>query len=334
MTFSHFKFNRMEAAGSLGDLGTLLPLSIGMILINGLNPVGIFLTIGLFYIVTGFYFRVTVPVQPMKVIGAYAITSAMTQSQISASAALMGVILLFVGATGLITVIGRYIQKPVVRGVQLTTGTMLMAEGVRFMAGTAKFQMINHVAEPYMAVQDMAGIPIGIIIGVAGIVLTLALLDNRKYPAGLAVILGGVLFGLFFGTHEGLSSIKPGFYIPEILPGGIPSGVDFTFVLFAMVLPQLPMTLGNAVIASSDLTKEYFGEDAKRVSYRSGTVSMALANIACFFMGGIPLCHGAGGLAAHYRFGARTAGSNLIIGILFFIHGCFSSGYIPLPLFT
>jgi SulP family sulfate permease len=26
------------------------------------------------------------------------------------------------------------------------------------------------------------------------------------------------------------------------------------------------------------------------------------------------MCHGAGGLAAHYRFGAQTAGSNLIIG--------------------
>ena len=99
--------------------------------------------------------------------------------------------------------------------------------------------------------------------------------------------------------------------------------MDFTFAMFAIVLPQLPMTLGNAVIANSDLANDYFGKDAERTTYRSLTVSMALANIFSFLMGGIPLCHGAGGLAAHYRFGARTAGSNLIIGILFLILSVF-----------
>jgi SulP family sulfate permease len=37
----------------------------------------------------------------------------------------------------------------------------------------------------------------------------------------------------------------------------------------------------------------------------------------------MPLCHGAGGLAAHYRFGARTAGSNLIIGLIFLLLSVF-----------
>jgi SulP family sulfate permease len=36
-------------------------------------------------------------------------------------------------------------------------------------------------------------------------------------------------------------------------------------------------------------------------------------------IGGMPVCHGAGGLAAHYRFGARTGGSNIMIGIIFVI---------------
>jgi len=77
------------------------------------------------------------------------------------------------------------------------------------------------------------------------------------------------------------------------------------------------MTLGNAVIANADLSEEYFGADSGKVTYRALTVSMALANIGSFLFGGIPLCHGAGGLAAHYRFGARTAGSNLTIGGIF-----------------
>ena len=198
MNLTHFKFNRMEVAGSLGDLGTLLPISIGMILINGLSPIGVFLTIGLFYIISGLYFRITVPVQPMKVIGAYAITTALTQTQITASVGLMGIFLLFIGSTNIITVLGRYIQKPVVRGVQLTTGTLLMAEGVRLMIGTSKFQAIHNAFEPYMAIQKMAGIPVGIFIGILGVILTFMLLENKKFPAGLVVIIGGIILGLIF----------------------------------------------------------------------------------------------------------------------------------------
>lgn len=317
MNLSYYKFNRLEMAGSLGDLGTLLPIAIGMILINGLSPTGIFLSIGLYYIISGAYYRVTVPVQPMKVIGAYAITTAMTQNQIMASVALMGLSMLFIGASNIITVIGKYVHKPVIRGVQLTTGTLLLAEGVRFMIGTSKFQVLHQSIEPYMIIQKMAGIPVGIVIGVIGVVLTFLLLENKKFPAGLVIILSGLALGLVLGKHEGISEIKTGIYLPEFLPFGIPANADFVFALFALVLPQLPMTLGNAVIASSDLSKEYFGDDAKRVTYRSLTISMALANIFSFIMGGIPLCNGAGGLAAHYRFGARTAGSNIIIGIIF-----------------
>jgi SulP family sulfate permease len=70
----------MEFAGSLGDLGTLLPLALGLILINGLSPHGVFLAVGLYFIFSGIYFGVTVPVQPMKIIGAYAIATTMTAS--------------------------------------------------------------------------------------------------------------------------------------------------------------------------------------------------------------------------------------------------------------
>lgn len=312
-----YQFNRLEAAGSLGDLGTLLPMAIGMILINGLHPMAIFISIGLYYILSGVYFRVPVPVQPMKVIGAYAIATAMTANQILASGALMGIFLLFIGATNLITLMGKYVRKPVIRGVQLTTGSLLMAQGIKFMLGTSKFQILRQAAEPYMTVQQIAGVPIGIFIGIVAGILTLWLLENKKFPAGLVVVTGGLMLGLFMGTHEGLNKIRLGVYLPEFLPFGTPSRVDFTFALFALALPQLPMTVGNAVIANADLSKEYFGNKAEKVTYRALTVSMAIANLSCFILGGMPLCHGAGGLAAHYRFGARTAGSNLIIGSIF-----------------
>jgi len=314
-----YAFNRMEFAGSLGDLGTLLPLAIGMIMVNGLDPSGLFFSVGLFYICTGIYFGITTPVQPMKVIGAYAIATAMTPHQIMASGILMGACLLFIGATGAITLIGKYIPKAAVRGVQLSTGTLLMAEGVKFMVGKAGIQMLHQMAEPYLSFQQIGPVPVGLVIGVAGAMLTLLLLENKKTPAGLMIVGAGLLLGLVMGTREGLGDIRPGVYLPALLPLGFPQGTDFTFALLALVVPQMPMTLGNAVIADMDLSINYFGKAARRVTGRALCISMALGNFLSALFGGMPVCHGAGGLAAHYRFGARSAGSNLMIGTVFIL---------------
>ena len=314
-----YKFNRLEFAGSLGDLGTILPIAIGMILINGLDPSGLFFTVGVLYILSGFYFGVTTPVQPMKIIGAYAIATAMSASQILASGLLMGLLLMVIGVTGAITVIGKYTPKSVVRGVQLSTGTLLMAQGVKFMLGTAKIQILRQSAEPYLALQTVGPVPIGIIIGVCGVVLTLLLLENKKLPAGLLVVFAGLIIGLILGTHEGLDKLRISINIPKLLPLNFPAGADFTFALLALVLPQMPMTIGNAVIADADLSRKYFGDNSKKVTHRGLCISMALGNFLSFLFGGMPLCHGAGGLAAHYRFGARTAGSNLMIGLIFIL---------------
>lgn len=312
-----FRFNRMEMAGSLGDLGTLLPIAIAMVLFNGLDPLGLFFSIGVFYVVSGVYFGITVPVQPMKVIGAYAIATAMSAGQILASSLLMGVFLLIIGATGAIDVIRKLTPKSVIRGVQLSTGALLISGGIRFMTGTSKYQALQQAVEPHLAVQSLGPVPIGLLIGAVAGIVTLLLLDNRRFPAGLIVVAGGLVIGWIWGANVHSGGDGFGLYLPGILPFGFPGKADFTFALFALVLPQLPMTLGNAVLAYTDLSKEYFGDRSVRVTNRKACVSMALANFFSFCLGGMPLCHGAGGLAAHYRFGARTAGSNLMIGLIF-----------------
>jgi SulP family sulfate permease len=314
---NRYHFNRLELAGSLGDLGTLLPLAIGLILINRLDPTGVFWAVGLFFILSGIYFNITVPVQPMKVISAYAIATSMSASQISASGLLIGLVLLIAGITGIITVIGRLIPPAVVRGVQLSTGTLLMVQGVKFMLGTSMLQRMHNAVEPFLTIQALGPLPIGLLFGVAGGIITLLFLDNRRFPAGLLVILSGLMLGLTFGTRLGWAEIKIGLHLPSILPFGWPSAPDFSFALIALVLPQIPMTIGNAVVAYADLSQEYFGNQSGKVTYKASCISMALANVFSALIGGMPLCHGAGGLAAHYRFGARTAGSNLIIGAVF-----------------
>jgi SulP family sulfate permease len=318
-----YKFNRLEFAGSLGDLGTLLPLAIGMIMLCGLHPSGLFFAVGLSYLLTGLYYGIPVPVQPMKVIGAYAIAMGLSASQILASGALMGLFLLVIGGTGAVTLIGKYTPKPVIRGVQFSTGTLLLAQGVKFLLGTSSFQILQGAAEPYLRLQNLGPVPFGIVIGIAGVIVTLLFLNNKRLPAGLLVVSGGLVVGLVFGTHEGFGQFRLGLHLPPVLPYGMTTGVDFSFALLVLVFPQIPMTLGNAVIANADLSREYFGKDSERVTYRALCISQALANFLSFVVGGMPLCHGAGGLAAHKRFGARTAGSNIMIGLVFLILALF-----------
>jgi len=321
--FKKMRFDRMEVSGSLGDLGTLLPLAVGMIMINGLNPQGIFLSVGLLYILSGYFYGLPVPVQPMKVVGAYAIATGLTAQQISASGAWLAAIMLIAGITGLINVIGKYTPKAVIRGVQLSTGSLLMAQGIKLMWGTSSFQILKSAAEPYLVMQHLGPMPIGIILGAAGIALTLLLLENKRFPAALIVIGSGMGVGLLAGTREGFDLLALNFHLPELLPFGLPSMNDFSLVILLLVLPQIPMTVGNAVVAYADLSKDYFGETSAKVTYKNVCLTIAAGNALSFLLGGMPLCHGAGGLAAHYRFGARTAGSNLIIGLIFLLLALF-----------
>jgi len=322
-----FKFNRMELAGSLGDLGTLLPLSIGMILINGLDPTGLIMTVGIFYIVSGLYFRVTSPVEPMKVIGAYAVATGISATQVQASCLWIFIFLAIIGGTNLISLVGRFIPKSTVRGVQFSTGIMLASQGVHLMFGSSRFQTFHQAAEPFLRIQSIGWLPIGLLIGILLGFLTLLLLENKRLPAALVVAGLGVVVGLIWGTREGMDTIRFGINLPKWLPFGLPSGADFSFALLVLVLPQIPMTLGNAVMANADLSIQYFPQDGRRVTYRALCISMAWANLLSFFVGGMPMCHGAGGLASRYRFGARTAGSNLIIGGVFFVLALFMGAH-------
>ncbi len=238
----------------------------------------------------------------------------MSAQQIMASTLLMGVLLLAVGLTGAIDTIGRYTPKSVIRGVQLSTGTLLMVQGFKMIMGQSKIQSLYQAAEPYLAIEVLGPFPIGLLIGIAGLLVTFALLDNKKLPAGLVVVLAGLALGLLLGKREILGQIRPEMGLPALLPFEWPKKIDFAFAAFALVMPQIPMTIGNAVFANADLSNTYFKEKSGKMTYTSLCISMAGGNLIAFLFGGMPMCHGAGGLSAHYRFGARTAGSNLMIG--------------------
>ena len=311
MQIGPYKFDRLELAGSMGDLGTIIPLSVALMLITGISVTTVLLTVGLFYIAAGSYFKLPIPVQPLKVVSAIAIAfpEKVTLSILAAAGISFGLILLLLALTGLIDRIAKFFTRPIIRGIQVGLGLLLIDKGIAYILKPALF--INpEMAAGFSHLLNPA-------IGIAGFIAALCLLTNKKFPAALVLVVTGVIIGMLLGSlREATFAFGP---TPVDLQALTPA--DFFTALILLVIPQIPLTLGNAVIGTTDTCFTLFGRDqgTRRVSNRAFSVSMGLANLVTGLLGGIPMCHGAGGLAAHYRFGARTGGSNIMIGGIFLV---------------
>ena len=305
------RFDRVEFAGSLGDLGTLLPIVVAMILINKLSPSAVFLSFGLFYLITGYYYRLPVPVQPLKAVGAIAIAYPLliTESVIGASGIIFGVILLLLSITGTVNALAKIFTQPVVRGIQLSLGLVFLRKGIELIVQKNLF--LSGVAGRF------AEYNLNLILGVAVFLMILALLDNKKMPAAIAALAVGIIAGLAFG---GFDSLK--FSIGPTKIGLIsPTLKDFWIAFIMLILPQIPLTIGNACVGTADTCCTLFPKNPLLSKTKAGNfaLTMGIANLPAGFFGAVPMCHGTGGLAAHYRFGARTGGAPIMIGALFVV---------------
>lgn len=319
-----FRFSIQELGGALGDLGTLLPLMLGIILINGLNPTSVLVLVGLFYIGSGLYYRVPIAVQPMKAVTAIAITLGLSATVIGTAGLIMGVILLLLSLTNLISTVVRLFPQAVVRGIQLSIGLILLRKGVELVFSEKVF------ASQVISSFNLGQFPIGILLAALSILIFIFFKfvffrDNQHFPASLALIIFGIGAGVFLGRIPGVNEFGP--VLPSIV---LPSAASFWMALVILIIPQLPLTLGNSVVGTDDTAKTYFGDRARRVNPKALTMSMGLANIAAGLLGAMPMCHGSGGLTAHYKLGARTGGANLMIGGLLLLLGLvFGSAALP-----
>ncbi len=285
------RFGRHEAAGSLGDLGTFLPLLVGMTVQNGLDFATALFFAGLFNIITGLVFAIPMAVQPMKAIAAVALTEGLTVPQIVAAGATVSVIILVLGLTGLIEWLNRIVPKSVVRGIQLALGLSLLVKGVQMVAGTHQW----FAADSYLT-------------GVLSALVVLVLVSSRRIPA--ALVLFGAGLALAVWTHpDVVTSLGIGLTLPKWAP---PAWDDFMTAFPKAALPQIPLTALNSVIAVCALSGDLFPD--RPAGVRRVAVSVGLMNLVSAPFGGMPMCHGAGGLAGQYRFGARTNGSILFLG--------------------
>ena len=168
------------------------------------------------------------------------------------------------------------------------------------------------------------------LIAVIGLVLTFFLLTNKRIPAMFVLIIFGIVAGLIRNPEliKELANIHFDFRLPQYSLGQITYS-DFLKGILILGIPQIPLTLGNAVIAITQENNRLFPEHP--VTENKIAITQGIMNLISPIFGGIPVCHGAGGMAGHVRFGARTGGSLIILGGLLLIVGlCFSSSFLLL----
>jgi MFS superfamily sulfate permease-like transporter len=301
-------YNKMELAGAFGDLGTLIPFVVGYITLNKMDPLGILVAFGVFKIFAGLYFKTPVPIQPMKAIGGMAIAHAgtITPGMIWGSGIFTGLFWLLMGITGAITWIEKVTTKPVVRGIMLGLGLSFIVEGLGMMRNQPLFAL-------------------------GGAALTLLLLNNRRLPAMLALLGYGIVLAFIQKPDllRELSHLSIRFRWPEVTFGQV-SWKELLSGMVILGLPQAPLTLGNAVIATVSENNRYFPN--RKVTAKTISIDHGIMNLISTCIGGIPMCHGAGGMAGHIRFGARTGGALVILGVIVLLIGLFLSDSVTLLL--
>lgn len=295
------RFDRNELAGSFGDIGTDLPLLLAMIPAAGLDAAHVFVVFGALQVLTGLVYGLPMPMQPLKAMAVIVITQKIGAATLFGAGLTMALLMLALTLSGALSWLARATPPCVVRGIQLGLGVSLASLALR-----------NYV--PALGVSGYA---------LAGVcfVAVVALWGNRRVPAALFVIAAGLLYAWVFGAPD--APATPG-EIPRAEAWGFPSMEAMLTGFVVLALPQAPLSVTNSVIATNQTLRDLFPRRA--ISVRRIGLTYAAANFLASIFGGIPVCHGCGGLAGHYAFGARTGGSVVIYGSVYLALGLFFGG--------
>lgn len=294
-----FEFSRRELAGGLGDAGLLIPLAIAMIAINGLSATAVFAGVGLTYVATALYFRVPFPVQPLKAFAAAAIALQLSAAVLAAGALLMAAAMAILSATRAAGGLAERFPVVLTRGIQASVA-LLLAKAALELADRGNWHGLPAIDSR-----------LSLVLAASVCAFLFAARGMKAVPATLVVLGVGVAVGLIVGGPP--SGLELG---PQAVSISIPDAGAFATAAGTLVLAQIPLTFGNSVVATADAERKYFGARAERVRPNRVATSIAIANTFAGATGGLPVCHGAGGVTAHYKLGARTAGATLSVGIL------------------
>lgn len=396
-------FGWREASGSVGDLGTFVPLLVGLTVECGLDIGTTLIFTGLYNVATALMFDVPMPLQPMKTIAAVALSSSsssssasssgggggggMTVPEIVAAGIFVSVVVMALGIFGLMDTFNRVTPKAVIHGMQLGLGLLLCTKGYTLAVYTSKSR---DTLRPALGAD-------GLLLGAAALVFTMAMSAPRRAlpkkkkkpvvtttttrassegnddetvefgggsnrddaaaaaddeeteeneddaetrenssstptptptsspspsssssssssarttPVALILVALGVVISLC--RPGSLADLRIGPSTPTLLsltPRDVARGV------LMGGLPQLPLTTLNSVIAVCALAGDLFPDRSTQLAPKNVAVSVGAMNLAGCALGVMPCCHGAGGLAAHYHFGARRGAAVAFLGL-------------------
>jgi sulfate permease, SulP family len=309
-----FRIGLGEAAGAVADLGVMVPLATALILVNGLDAGAVLVCAGLLVVGAGLLFRIPFPVQPLKALTAVAVAQRLSPDVIHAAGLEIAAVLLLLSIHHVADVVARVFTKPVVRALQLGVGVLLAITSAR---------LVLDPPDVFAATPPSPWPWILMLAAFAGVV---AAARSGRYWVALAVLAVGALAA---ATAAAPSVGMPSLSLPVV---DVPAGGAFATAFLLLVIPQLPLTFGNAVVAVDALSHEYLGPAADRVTPSRICLSAGVGNAVSGLLGGLPMCHGAGGLTAHVRLGARTAGMNVLLGSGFLVLGLFFADHVPVLL--
>ncbi len=298
---ANIRFDRNEWAGSFGDIGTDLPLMVGIVMATGLDAGGVFAVFGLLQIASGLVYRLPMPVQPLKVMAVLVITQRIAGNILLGAGLAIGAIMFVLSVSGALGFLARRIPRCVVRGIQFGLGLSMASLALR----------------TYVP----AGGPSGYVLAAVALMVMFGLWGHRRLPPGLIVIGLGAAYALANGLRLGVITDGFGFSLPAF-HRPVPADILTGFIVLA--LPQLPLSISNSVIATEQTIADLF--PARKVKARRIGFTYAAMNLVAPLLGGVPVCHGCGGLAGHYAFGARTGGSVILYGTFYLFLGLFLGG--------
>jgi hypothetical protein len=307
------RFDRNELAGAFGDIGTDLPLVVGMILAAGLDSASVLVMFGLMQFFTAFTYRMPIPVQPLKAVAVIVITQRIAPEVLYGGGLAIGIAMFALTASGGIEWLARVVPRAVVRGLQL---------------GLA-LQLSTLALGKYVQQDGTRGYALAAI----AFILIIAFFGNRRFPPALFAIALGIGYAIAFKLDSSVIASSVGFTLPQIRSVSV---ADMAAGFLILAIPQIPLSLGNSILATRQVAEDLFPE--RRITVRKLSFTYAAMNLVNPWFGGVPTCHGSGGLAGHYTFGARTGGSLIIYGLIFLVIGLFfSAGFqqvvevFPLP---
>ncbi|MGK7294656.1 MAG: putative sulfate/molybdate transporter [Candidatus Wenzhouxiangella sp. M2_3B_020] len=275
-----------EVSGAFADLGTFLPLVLGAFAVRNLDPSGVLTGFGISALVVALVYRRPIPVQPMKAVAALLIAGGLGVMELAATGVLLGLTLLVLGTTGTAGRLALLVPETVLDGIQFGVGLILILAGLG-LAADAK------------------------IIGIIALAVLLSLYWTRFRPvAALLVVAGAAAWGLS-RTDAAPEALAFGLWLPAFR---WPDVGSFWSAGQSVFLPQLALTITNAILVTAVIAGNYFPRDRDRISADRLAVSSGGLNLLLAPFGAFPMCHGSGGLVVQHRFGARTGWAPAIFG--------------------